>query len=783
MKTLCTLLFSILSFATLAQSSKYSRVKIFTGSEGLQQLAELGVAVDHGESKPETFFISDFSLEEIQIMQSNNFNYEILIDDVQKFYVEQNNKPKSLEKNTGCSGSTNTFTPIVPSNFNLGSMGGFYTYAEFLAEVDQMASLYPTLITARAPISTFLSHENRPIYWLRISDNATTDEAEPEVMYTSIHHAREPASLSVNIFYMWYLLENYATNPEIQYLVNNTELYFIPMINPDGYIRNETTNPSGGGMWRKNRRNIGGGVYGVDLNRNYSYGWNTTGVSATADGDTWPGTSAFSEPETQAVKWFLENRDIVYAFNDHTYSDAILFPIGTTDAEFAVDHTYFDLFTAHMVELNGYQNMKSSGLYPASGDSDDYMYKVDLVMKPRIFAMTPEIGGSSDGFWPASADITGICQEMVFTNKILAHLPHKYLKVADTDPNTILTTTGNFNHEATRLGMEDGPLTVSIVPLLNIQSVGVPIIYTLNLEQVQAGAFSYVLDPAITLGSTIKYILLTDNGLWTRRDTITKNYGNPTIQFTDPASTLANWTGNWFTTNATFVSSPTCITESPAGNYSNNSYDSTTLIQTFDLTGATNPKVTFYTKFEIENNYDYTQFQVSTDNGATWNGQCGNYTNTAVSGGVQPVGTPIYDGFQSTWVQEEISLSQYIGSTVKFRFVFRSDGGAREDGFFFDDFQVYYTAPIDNSSLDEITLINSHPNPANDKVTISTSKSINAGTISILDLNGKIVKSEKVTSNTNQVQFNVSDLPQGVYHVQLSDAGFYAKTARLVVIH
>ena len=59
MKTINTILFSILSVAALAQSSKYSRVKIFTGSEGLQQLAELGVAVDHGESKPETFFISE----------------------------------------------------------------------------------------------------------------------------------------------------------------------------------------------------------------------------------------------------------------------------------------------------------------------------------------------------------------------------------------------------------------------------------------------------------------------------------------------------------------------------------------------------------------------------------------------------------------------------------------------------------------------------------------------------------------------------------------------------
>jgi murein tripeptide amidase MpaA len=67
---------------------------------------------------------------------------------------------------------------------------------------------------------------------------------------------------------MWYLLENYGTNDEVTYLVNNHQLYFVPCINPDGYVYNQTTNPNGGGMWRKNRRNNGGGVYGVDLNQN-----------------------------------------------------------------------------------------------------------------------------------------------------------------------------------------------------------------------------------------------------------------------------------------------------------------------------------------------------------------------------------------------------------------------------------------------------------------------------------------------------------------------------------
>ena len=67
---------------------------------------------------------------------------------------------------------------------------------------------------------------------------------------------------------MWYLLENYETDTEIKTLVDNTALYFIPIINPDGYIFNESTNPNGGGFWRKNRKDNGNDTFGVDLNRN-----------------------------------------------------------------------------------------------------------------------------------------------------------------------------------------------------------------------------------------------------------------------------------------------------------------------------------------------------------------------------------------------------------------------------------------------------------------------------------------------------------------------------------
>ncbi|ASS49519.1 MAG: hypothetical protein A3D31_02615 [Candidatus Fluviicola riflensis] len=779
------LLVASLSLSMLSHAQEYSRAKVLTDSRGLQTLAELGIAVDHGTVKRETFFISDFSADEIAFIRNAGYEVEILIPDVKQYYVNRNATQTESSRNAGCSGQQGgtDFIPEVPVNFNLGTMGGFYKYQEFIDEIDAMAAQYPNLITVKDTISTFLSHENRPIYYMRMSDNANTDESEPEILYTSIHHAREPNSLSEVIFYMWYLLENYDNSEEIQFLLDNTELYFVPMINPDGYIYNETTDPNGGGMWRKNRRN-NGGSYGVDLNRNYSYQWGTTGISMTPSADTYPGTAAFTEPETQAMKWLCENRDFVFAFNAHTYADDILHPVGTTVAEFADDHDYFQAFTGHMVLYNGYGHKKSSDLYPASGDSDDYMYKVDTVQKPKIFAMTPEIGSDGDGFWPASADITGICQEMVFSNLILSHLAHKYIVVTDTDPSTVETMTGNFNHTAYRLGQENGAVTVSIEALEGIQSVGSGISHDLAIMEEANGAISYTLDPAIQYGDMIRYVLNTEYVLWTKRDTIVKTFGSITSQFIDDASTIVNWTGNWSTTSNEYVSPTKSFTESPSGDYNNSTTRTYTFNQVVDLSHVTEAAVNYYAKWEIESDYDFCQFQVSTDGGTTWIPQCGLYTNIATSGdGVQTIGEPVYHGEQSSWVLEEISLSDYIGETdVQMRFILKSDGGVRMDGFYFDDFELMYN--IDYSGVEENVLdAKSMPNPANTYAQIAFDQPVSNGLISVYSMAGELIHSEKITDLTNKIVLNTANWSEGMYTVVVSETAQFISPVKLVVVH
>jgi PKD repeat protein len=110
------------------------------------------------------------------------------------------------------------------------------------------------------------------------------------------------------------------------------------------------------------------------------------------------------------------------------------------------------------------------------------------------------------------------------------------------------------------------------------------------------------------------------------------------------------------------------------------------------LSNANAAKINFYAKWALEADFDYVQFQVSTDGGTTWIGQCGNYTNagTSANGSVQPNNQPVYDGTMSSWVLEEINLSDYLGQVIKVRFQLKSDGGTNMDGFYFDDFKIYF---------------------------------------------------------------------------------------------
>jgi hypothetical protein len=776
MKKILFLLFFVFNLNVSGQEKHHRAKIIYNSIENLEKLDKLGIAIDHGIHKKGYFIISDFSETEIQLAKSIGLNVEIEIEDVSAHYANQNKNSQTFSPEiTSCSNSVTDY--ITPFNFSNGLMGGYLTYPEMLQHLDNMHTLYPNLITARDNVGTYITQEGRQLQWVKITNNPSVPNTKPQVLYTAIHHAREPISLSETIFYMWYLLENYETNEEVKNIVDNTEMYFIPVVNPDGYIYNYTTNPNGGGMWRKNRHVHGNGTFGTDNNRNYDYWingeatqsvWNTAGISASSSGDTYPGVTPFSEPENQAIEYFVNSHNFKVALNAHSHSNLILYPFGYALNTPSSDNLIFQKLSSAMVSENGFINQIASELYAASGNSDDWMYG-QTFNHTKIFAFTPEIGSS---FWPASTDIIPLCKKMMLTNITAAKFVLDNTNLVDTAPrytgNTALATA---TFELTKLGLsENGNYTVSLNPIsTNIATVGAPFTVS-NMENLDVvnGTIEYTLANGTTSGDTIQYELVVDNGTYTDKKIITKKFGAlQAILNDDCSSTATNFTGNtWAITSLAYVSPTTSITDSPNGNYNNNQTKILFLTNPINLTSETGATISFAAKWDLENNFDYVQFQVSTDNGATWNSQCGKYTNEGSAS--QAIGQ-LYDGTQLEWVNEEIDLSDYIGQTIKARFRIKSDAFQTYDGFYFDDFKVN---TLENTTLSlanqaQASQFGIYPNPANSVLRINTNNEDYS--IEIYNTQSQLVFKKENNVGSNEI--TISDLASGIYFIKLKADG------------
>ncbi len=721
MKIFSAFLLLILYSTNFAQN--YREVKIYLNNiSDVQQLINSGMEFDHfhfNKDKTINVFIDE---NDYSILQKSNFNYEVLKDDWMSYYSslpvmnrdERFSALQKVERDYGITG------------FNYGSMGGFYTVAEVSAKLDEMFAQYPNLITQKISIGN--SVEGRPIYMAKISDNPAVSENEPQVLYTALIHAREPESMEQMIFFMFYLLENYGTDPEVTYLVNNRELYFVPIINPDGYEYNHTMSPSGGYMWRKNKKdNNGNGSFqeasdGVDLNRNYgpmNY-WNASnsGSSTSPGSETYRGTAPFSEPETQAIRDFIATKNLRCALNYHTYGNYLIYPYAALDHE-TPDSSIFREYAMDMTSFNGYTYgiaLQTVG-YSVRGSSDDYFYDGDVVGNGgKIIAMTPEVGSS--GFWPSQSEIIPLAVENLrpnlyyawaageFVNLINPSFSQQYFNPGDQCEISIpsLRNKGLSDASGVTLSLtSDNPEIIINNGSISIGNI--PSRTSVNNSQ----TFSFTVGNNIAADIRVKMLVtVSTNGTPMLVDTLSFITGTPQFVFSDTTNNpLTLWTitstpvnPHWEATTSTFYSSPASYTDSKTGNYSDNATVTMTLTNSIDLSSYQNPRLRFWTKYDIESNWDYGQVKISTNNGTTWIPLQGNYTEPG-TGSFQPNGQPLYDGTQNNWVNEEINLSAYTANQVKLRFELKTDGSQTRDGWYVDDIgiAVYTFVPVELTSF------------------------------------------------------------------------------------
>lgn len=302
-------------------------------------------------------------------------NYEILIPDIQK---------------------------QIETMGILGVGSAYHTYEEAYAEMDSVADAHPTICMVQ---SLGPSLEGRQIWAMKISDNVTVTEDEPRVLYMGCHHAREYITVEIPLYLMYYFVDNYGSDPRVTNLVDNREIWIVPIVNPDGreYCQNYDSN------WRKNRRPNAGGSYGVDINRNYGYMWgyDNEGSSPSPSNETYRGTAAFSEPESQAIRDFCEGTPIDVCISYHSYGNDILYPWGYI-YDVTPDEDIFYTLADSMHSYNTYIfGPAAATLYVTNGDSDDWMYG-EQTTKNKMFSYTFEVGTV---FQPPATNILPLCQQ------------------------------------------------------------------------------------------------------------------------------------------------------------------------------------------------------------------------------------------------------------------------------------------------------------------------------------------------------------------------------------
>jgi len=285
-----------------------------------------------------------------QILSKNVIHYTVMIEDVEALH-KSNERPMTRR-----------------SGFDWND---YHSHSDINDFIDGLSASNSEWIATKSIGETYEGRE------MRVIEITKAGPGKPIAWIEAGIHAREWIASAVATYMINELVNNYEENKDI---VDNLNIHFLPMANPDGYEYSRNSDR----MWRKNRNPSPGrdskGCKGVDLNRNWGYHWGEAGVSHNSCSDIYCGTGPFSEVESQNIKNYVEALDPtpVLGHTIHSYSQLWLWPYGyaynvyppnkaevkklaedAADALYRVHGTVFD-------------PINSADLYPAAGASDDW---------------------------------------------------------------------------------------------------------------------------------------------------------------------------------------------------------------------------------------------------------------------------------------------------------------------------------------------------------------------------------------------------------------------------
>lgn len=401
------------------------------------------------------------------------------------------------------------------------------------AQLLKLASIYPHLCKIKTIGHSF---QNRAILAMRLTNEKIKTE-KPQVLFLATHHAREWVATEMAMRLIKYLTSNFGSTARVTDLLNTTEVWVIPVANPDGYQYTFTNER----LWRKNLRdNDGDGQItiadGVDLNRNFDshWGYDDEGSSPNQSSGQYRGPAPNSEPETKAVVDFIQDNDFKFVISYHTFGNLILYPWGWQVRTSSLDDPIFVAQAGTDANPAIYDSLLGEGYDPGVGadfyttngdftdwcyyklgipaqgveltDGDDFRFPDDEVKVQTVFEDNLEFAlsiaeSAADPAHPVSP--VGISTQDVYHTPVAASFgPDQMIEVlARKGLNLTLTASGGTATLFTeKLGStyneKTGVYYSRYVAYINGQSAGTGVTYSISWDGGALGDYSYPVESA-----------------------------------------------------------------------------------------------------------------------------------------------------------------------------------------------------------------------------------------------------------------------------------------------
>lgn len=328
MSITCLVLCILITYSQAGQNVKLATIPLQNHSS-VYDLSRRDITIIHAGKDFAKVLVEDV---EIEYLRAAGYSVDIIIDDYQTY------KDSIFER------------------------GFYHTYDQVYAVLDSFVQDYPDI--CRLDTLGF-SVQGRAVWAMRVTDNPDIEENEPEIRLIGNMHGDEHIGTEVTLYFLRYLLSNYAGNSQVQDLVNNCEFWIAPTINPDGKVANT-------------RRNINN----VDLNRDYGFFWAGWGGSP----------SPSSQIETKVMMQHLEENDIALEYNYHSVAEYVNYPwdyhqADPADSQFLISLSTLYAAAADLTVTNGYD------WYQVTGSLQDYTIGTTGALAWTI--ETPEPASSS----------------------------------------------------------------------------------------------------------------------------------------------------------------------------------------------------------------------------------------------------------------------------------------------------------------------------------------------------------------------------------------------------